>query len=131
MTNISFPENADAAAAREALGWLHTARFLTTAAQLQHLPAPGVPDQKVYVGIRPEGFIPDENGPFSLDLTRIEVMGRDISVVAAHPQAQAPSVRAIISSESEVGAASKKVRFSLKPKKVYLFAAESEERIRF
>ena len=49
----------------------------------------------------------------------------------AHPQAQSPSVRAIISSESEVGAASKKVRFSLKPKKVFLFAAESEERIRF
>ena len=24
------------------------------------LPAPGVPDQKVFVGIRPEGFIPDE-----------------------------------------------------------------------
>ena len=95
------------------------------------LPAPGVPDQKVFVGIRPEGFIPDENGPFSLDLTRIEVMGRDISVVATHPQAQSPSVRAIISSESEVGAASKKVRFSLKPKKVFLFAAESEERIRF
>ena len=95
------------------------------------LPAPGVPDQKVWIGIRPEGFIPDENGPFSLDLTRIEVMGRDISVVATHPQAQAPSVRAIISSESEVGAASKKVRFSLKPKKVFLFAAESEERIRF
>ena len=95
------------------------------------LPAPGVPDQKVFVGIRPEGFIPDENGAFSLDLTRIEVMGRDISVVATHPQAQAPSVRAIISSESEVGAASKKVRFSLKPKKVFLFAAESEERIRF
>ena len=44
MTNISFPENADSAAAREALGWLHTARFLTTAAQLQHLPAPGVPE---------------------------------------------------------------------------------------
>ena len=95
------------------------------------LPAPGVPDQKVWIGIRPEGFIPDENGPFSLDLTRIEVMGRDISVVATHPQAQSPSVRAIISSESEVGAASKKVRFSLKPKKVFLFAAESEERIRF
>ena len=25
--------------------------------------APGLPDQKVWVGIRPEGFLPDENGP--------------------------------------------------------------------
>lgn len=29
---------------REALGWLHTARFLTTAAQLHHLPALEVPE---------------------------------------------------------------------------------------
>ena len=33
-----------AAAAREALGWLHTARFLTTAAQLHQLPALAVPE---------------------------------------------------------------------------------------
>jgi len=35
---------ADAQAARQALGWLHTARFLTTAAQLEQLPAPGAPE---------------------------------------------------------------------------------------
>ncbi len=95
------------------------------------LDAPGVPDQEVFVGIRPEGFVLDENGPFTLDLTRVEVMGRDTSVVAAHPFAQSPSVRAIISSENEVDTGAAKVRFSLKPKKVFLFAAESEERIRF
>ena len=27
-----------------ALGWLHTARFLTTAPRLEHLPEPGVPE---------------------------------------------------------------------------------------
>ena len=95
------------------------------------LDAPGVPDQQVWVGIRPEGFILDENGPFTLDLTRVEVMGRDTSVVAAHPFAQSPSVRAIISSENEVDETAEKVRFSLKPKKVFIFAADSEERIRF
>ena len=95
------------------------------------LDAPGVPDQQVWVGIRPEGFILDENGPFTLDLTRVEVMGRDTSVVASHPFAQSPSVRAIISSENEVDETAEKVRFSLKPKKVFIFAADSEERIRF
>ncbi|MGB3071128.1 MAG: ribosome biogenesis GTP-binding protein YihA/YsxC [Ottowia sp.] len=35
---------ADEAAAREALGWLHTARFLTTAAQLDQLPPHTVPE---------------------------------------------------------------------------------------
>ena len=95
------------------------------------LPAPGVPNQEVWVGIRPEGFVLDENGPFSLDLTRVEVMGRDTSVVATHPLSQSPSVRAIISAENEVDPAADRVRFSLKPKKVFLFDADSEERIRF
>ena len=36
--------NAPTEAAREALGWLHTARFLTTAAQLHQLPALQVPE---------------------------------------------------------------------------------------
>ncbi len=95
------------------------------------LPAPGVPDQKVFVGIRPEGFIPDENGELSMKLVRVETMGRDTSVVAAHPAAQSPSVRAIISAENEIAAGSRTLRFRLKPKKVYIFGAESEERIRF
>ena len=34
----------DPAAARQALGWLHTARFLTTAAQLDQLPALDTPE---------------------------------------------------------------------------------------
>ena len=34
----------DSAAARHALGWLHTARFLTTAAQLDQLPALDTPE---------------------------------------------------------------------------------------
>ena len=45
MTKISFPTPTPPPdAAREALGWLHTARFLTTAAQLHQLPAPGAPE---------------------------------------------------------------------------------------
>ena len=95
------------------------------------LPAPGVPNQQVWVGIRPEGFVLDENGPLTLDLTRVEVMGRDTSVVATHPSAQSASVRAIISAENEIDLGSEKVRFSLKPKKVFIFADESQERIRF
>ena len=38
------PAAAPSAAARDALGWLHTARFLTTAAQLHQLPALQVPE---------------------------------------------------------------------------------------
>ena len=94
------------------------------------LDVPGVKDGKVRVGIRPEGFVPDENGPFSVDLIRVEVLGRDTSVVAKHPALEGETVRAIVSSEYNVGDA-KKVRFSLKPRSVHLFDWDSEERIRY
>ena len=45
------------------------------------------PDGEVYVGIRPEGFVPDENGALRCEFRSLEVMGRDVSVVSAHPQA--------------------------------------------
>ena len=41
-----------------------------------------VPDQDVMVGIRPEGFIIDPNGPMHCKISSVEVMGRDVSVVS-------------------------------------------------
>ena len=41
-----------------------------------------LPDQEVTVGIRPEGFVVDEDGTFSCALKGIEVLGRDISIVS-------------------------------------------------
>ncbi len=91
----------------------------------------GVSDQKVYAGIRPEGFNVDPDGAFECGLIRVEVMGRDTSVVAAHPAAQSDDFRIIVSSESGIDPEAETVRFSLKPKKVFLFDHESEERILF
>ncbi len=91
----------------------------------------GVGDQKVKVGIRPEGFVVDENGPFSLKLSRIEVMGRDTSIISTHPDAKSESVRSIIPSDTKTDRNAEYVRFSLKPYKVYIFNNETEERIRF
>ena len=56
-------------------------------------------------------------------------MGRDITVVAAHQNAENPTIRAIISAENKVDFASSRVRFSLKPGKVFLFSKETEERL--
>ena len=91
----------------------------------------GVTDRKVDVGIRPEGFILDYEGPLVSDLLRLEVMGRDISIVFTDEAMQGPTVRAIIDSQSNVNTESKKVSFFLKPGKVFLFDPESGERIRF
>ena len=89
-----------------------------------------VPDQEVWVGIRPEGFIPCEDGPLVCRLERIEVMGRDITVISAHSACTGPAVRSIISGESPVDPAAQTVQFALKPGKVFLFQKETEERIR-
>ncbi len=93
------------------------------------LDAPGVSDQKVSVGIRPEGFILDEQGPMEVQLSRVEVMGRDTSVVSTHPASRNVQIRSIIPARNKVNKAAPSVRFSLMPDKVFLFKADTEERI--
>ncbi len=86
-------------------------------------------DCKVTVAVRPEGFIPDENGPLVCSMDRLEVMGRDISIVSTHPASQNPVIRSIISAENKTDPDADEVRFSLKPQKVFVFAKDTEERI--
>lgn len=99
------------------------------------LAAGGVPDKDVYVGVRPEGFMLNEDGPFGCQLSRVEVMGRDISVVSLHKECFNEVVRAIIGTETKadigIDSAVKGgiVRFSLIPHKVFLFDRETEKRI--
>lgn len=93
------------------------------------LPAGGVEDQDVYVGIRPEGFIPQEDGPFSCLLKGVEVMGRDVSVLSSHEASLNPTVRSIISAGYSVNTGSDRVRFALNPRKVLLFRRDTQERI--
>ena len=95
------------------------------------LAVPGVANQSVTAAIRPEGFTLSETGALSCDLSRVEVMGRDISVVSTHPKSQNVTIRSIISAENTVNTASQKVRFDLKPNKVFLFQKESGARIDF
>ena len=95
------------------------------------LDVPGIADQDVYVGIRPEGFELDPNGPMHCQLSNVEVMGRDSSIVSTHPASQNPVVRSIIDADNKVEAGTQTVRFSLKAHKVFVFSKETEERIQF
>ena len=90
-----------------------------------------VDDREVYVAIRPEGFIVDDNGRMKCRLLRREIMGRDSSVVAKNDAFIGETIRAIISSETKVDASKPDIRFTLKPAKTYLFDRSTEERIRF
>lgn len=83
----------------------------------------------VLVGIRPEGFILQEDGPLHCRLDRLEVMGRDVSVVSTHECSENMSIRSIIAAESSVDPDSKVVRFGLKPSKVFIFDKDTGNRI--
>ena len=90
-----------------------------------------VADQKVSIGIRPEGFNLDPEGPMHCKLSNVEVMGRDVSIVSTNAASANPVVRSIINADNKVDTAVETVRFSVKPHKIFLFNKETEERIYF
>ncbi len=90
-----------------------------------------VPDQEVAIGIRPEGFILDENGPMHCSLNNVEIMGRDVSIVSTNPASVNPVIRSIINADNKVNSESDTVTYSIKPHKIFLFNKETEERIYF
>ena len=91
----------------------------------------GVADQEVTVGIRPEGFVLDENGPLTCKLSSVEVMGRDVSIVSENAASQNPVIRSIINADNKVDVTAENVKYSLKAHKVFVFNKETEERIYF
>ena len=93
--------------------------------------AKDVPDQEVIIGIRPEGFNLDENGPLQCKLENVEVMGRDVSVVSTNAASVNPVIRSIINADNKVNTESETVRYSIKPHKMFVFNKETEERIYF
>ena len=93
------------------------------------LTLPSLPDQEVTVAIRAEGFLPNQDGALSCQLNRVEVMGRDISIVSSHPHAKTDTIRSIIHAENRPAPSAQTVRFDVNPKKIFLFHKETEERI--
>ncbi len=87
-------------------------------------------DKEVYVGIRPEGFTlanPNDANVLHAECEMIQVMGRDISVIAHNAACTKPTFKAIISSDDDVKPGA--VAFKIKPHKLFIFDGETEERI--
>ena len=86
-------------------------------------------DREVFVGIRPEGFRISEGGDLGLEATAemIEVLGRDLSIVAKNDECLKPTFKAIISSDDKVNLGT--VKLTVKPNKMFLFNIVTEERI--
>ena len=82
----------------------------------------------VEVGVRPEGFIPSATGALTCGRQAVEVMGRDITIVARHDACE-NAIRAIVSAEMAAMATGETVRFDLKPRKVFAFDTVTGARI--
>ncbi|MCQ2800843.1 MAG: ATP-binding cassette domain-containing protein [Bacilli bacterium] len=87
-------------------------------------------DKEIYAAIRPEGFIlakPSDKNVLHGTCEAVQVMGRDISVVAHNPNCTKDTFRVIISSDDKVSTG--EVAFTVKPNKIFLFDGETEDRI--
>ncbi len=92
------------------------------------LDVPGVENQEVTVGIRPEGFVPDAEGAMTCNLTSVEVMGRDVSIVSTHSASLNPLIRSITDADAASSVSGATVRYNLKPHKVFLFEKQPDEK---
>ena len=90
-------------------------------------------DRDVFVGIRPEGFVPNDKGEFNCKLNNVEVMGRDVSIVSTNPASINPVIRSIVSSDcvKQLVDGQETISYSLVPHKTFIFDKETEERIYF
>ncbi len=95
------------------------------------LETPGIADQAVTAAIRPEGFVLSDTGALTCELSRVEVMGRDVSVVCSHAACENANIRAIISSDNRVDITSATVRFNVNPQKVFVFDQQTQQRLHF
>ena len=90
---------------------------------------PQIADRDVVVGVRPEGFVISEQGALCCALECVEVMGRDVSVVSAHPASNNAKIRAIVGSDKVLDGLGKTVCFDLVAGKTFIFDKETEERL--
>ena len=70
-----------------------------------------------------------KNGSFEAELSAVEVMGRDVSIVCKNPACASELVRAIVPSDKKPALRDGKACFTLKPAKVFLFDSVSGERL--
>ena len=90
-------------------------------------------DRDVFVGIRPEGFVPNDKGELNCHLNNVEVMGRDVSIVSTNAASINPVIRSIVSSDNvkNIAEGQETISYSLVPHKTFIFDKETEERIYF
>ena len=90
-----------------------------------------VEDRPVTVAIRPEGLALGKEGDkvgLQADVDMVQILGRDISIVAKNEACTKPTFKVIVSNEDDL--VKGHIVLSVKPSKMFLFDVETEERLR-
>jgi multiple sugar transport system ATP-binding protein len=83
-------------------------------------------DQKVVVGIRPEGFEIDKNGELELPVFMVETIGRDTTLVIRDPFESERTIRIIVEASNRVKPG-ESIKFTVNPEKLFVFDGETGE----
>ena len=87
---------------------------------------------EVYVAIRPEGFIFEDNNEtlgLSLKVNEISLSGKEQTLICSHNQGLSEQIKIVIDGDTPIFI--KEYRFKIKPNKIHLFDLKTEERIYF
>ena len=87
-------------------------------------------NKDVFVAIRPEGFAlstKEDKETLHAKAEMIQILGRDISIVATNPLCLKPTFKVIISAEDQNN--NSDLYLKVKPNKLFIFDGETEERI--
>ena len=87
---------------------------------------------EVYVAIRPEGFIFEDNNEtlgLSLKVNEISLSGKEQTLICSHNQRLSEQIKIVIDGDTQISI--KEYRFKIKSNKIHLFDLKTEERIYF
>lgn len=85
-------------------------------------------DGDVAIGIRPEGYIIDEDGPLELKVDMVETIGRDTALIIKVPNTENETFRVILDAAHRIKPG-EIIKLKVKPNKMFVFNKETGELI--
>jgi len=82
----------------------------------------------IVIGIRPEGFLVEEEGPIEAEVEFVETIGRDTTLIMVDPTDATKRFRAIVDSDYRIEAG-QRIALNVKPHKMFIFDQETGERL--
>ena len=81
-------------------------------------------DGEVAIGIRPEGYIIDKDGPLELNVYMVETIGRDTALIIKVPDTENDTFRVIVDAGNRIKPG-EVVKMKIKPNKMFIFNKET------